>query len=124
MPLYRCSTPAGALSAEQRSAVATAITEIHCSETTAPPTFVHVQFHDAPANQSTPYAVHGGLRAGRGDDVTDRIIKRTTEAVAAIAGVGPDDVSMRTSHTPASWIYEGGRVMPEPGEEDAWMSTT
>ncbi|MEL7158578.1 MAG: tautomerase family protein [Actinomycetota bacterium] len=122
MPLYRCSGPEGALSPDQRSAVAEAITDIHCSETTAPPTFVHVQFHDAPGDQATPFAVHGGLRAGRPDDVTERIIKRTTEAVADIAGVAVDEVSMRTSETPASWIYEGGRVLPEPGDEAAWLA--
>jgi hypothetical protein len=29
---------------------------------------------------------------------------------------------MRTSGTPASWILEGGRVLPEPGEEDDWVA--
>ncbi|MEM8926030.1 MAG: tautomerase family protein [Actinomycetota bacterium] len=122
MPLYRCHTPVDALSDEQRSAMAKAITEIHCSETTAPPTFVHVQFHDAPAGQATPFAIHGGLRAGRPRDVTDRIVKRATEAVADIAGIPVDDVAMRTSETPASWIFEGGRVLPEPGDEAAWLA--
>ncbi len=122
MPLYRCFTPDGTFDDDQRSAVARAITDIHCSETTAPPTFVHVQFLDAPARQAAAVAVHGGLRAGRPARVTDRIVARTTEAVATIAEVGVEEVAMRVSETPASWIYEGGRVLPEPGDEAAWMT--
>lgn len=121
MPLYRCMASAETFSPDQRAALAEAITEIHCSETTAPPDFVHVQFHDAPAAQTAVVAIHGGFRAGRPRSVTEAIVRRTTEAVVAIGGVAVDDVSMRTSETPASWIYEGGRVLPEPGDEAAWV---
>ena len=123
MPLYRCTAPADLLTDDQQASVAKAITKIHCDETTAPPTFVHVQFHDAPADQAKTIFLHGGLRAGRPPDVTNRIVERCRTDVAAIAGISPAAISMRTSETPASWIYEGGRVLPEPGEEDAWLAT-
>lgn len=122
MPLYRCFAPGDALDDAQRSALAKAITEIHCELTTAPPTFVHVQFLPARDDQPVPFRLHGGLRAGRSQDITDQIIQRCTTALADIAGVQPSDITMRTSHTPASWIYEGGRVLPEPGEEAAWIA--
>lgn len=124
MPLYRCTTPADSLSADQRKALASAITDIHCGETTAPPTFVHVQFHDAPASAPDRWSIHGGLRAGRPQEVTDRIIERSTTAMAEIAELSRDRVSMRISETPASWIYEGGRVLPEPGQEAAWLGSS
>ena len=123
MPLYRCTTPTESLSADQRSALASAITDIHCEETTAPPTFVHVQFNDAPTSEPDRWSIHGGLRAGRPAAVTDRIVERCTTAMADVAGVSPDRITMRVSETPASWIYEGGRVLPEPGEEAAWLSS-
>jgi hypothetical protein len=44
------------------------------------------------------------------------------QVVAGIAGVPAESVGMRTSTTPASWILEGGRVLPEPGEEAAWLA--
>jgi len=66
--------------------------------------------------------LHGGLRAGRQQALAEAIVARCTAAVAAIAGVPAEAVSMRTSTTPASWILEGGRVMPEPGEEAAWLA--
>lgn len=122
MPLYRCSAAPDALDASQKSALAKAITDIHCDLTTAPPTFVHVQFHPPAENQATPFALHGGVRAGRPQELTEQIIERCTNALAEIAGVETDQISMRTSETPASWIYEGGRVLPEPGEEAAWIA--
>jgi hypothetical protein len=50
------------------------------------------------------------------------LVARCIEAVAQIANLSPDQISMRTSSTPASWILEGGRVLPEPGEEDDWLA--
>jgi phenylpyruvate tautomerase PptA (4-oxalocrotonate tautomerase family) len=126
MPLYRCTTAPGALTDRQRSTIARAITDIHTEVTGAPPTFVHVQFLDAsddpPAGDPAPISLHGGLRAGRPAAITEAIVDRCTSAVAEIAGVEPDRVAMRTSETPASWIFEGGRVFPEPGDEAAWQA--
>jgi phenylpyruvate tautomerase PptA (4-oxalocrotonate tautomerase family) len=123
MPLYRCTTAAGALDDAQRAAIARAITTIHCDVTQAPPTFVHVQFlHRAPAQGEATVMLHGGLRAGRQQALADAIVARCVAAVADIARVPADAVAMRTSTTPASWILEGGHVMPEPGEEAAWLA--
>ncbi len=114
MPLYRCTTPAGTLDDEARAAIAKTITEIHCDVTGAPPTFVHVQFFDG--DRPT---IHGGVRAGRDDALTTRLVERCVREVGAIAGA---DFSMRTSATRASWIFEGGRVFPEPGDEAGWLA--
>ncbi len=123
MPLYRCTCPEGDLNDQQRAAIAQAITAIHCDVTQAPPTFVHVQFHDRkPQAVGTRFTLHGGVRAGRSGETNELLISRCVGAVAAIAGVAPGEITMRTSATPASWILEGGRVMPEPGEEAAWIA--
>lgn len=118
MPLYRCTLPAGTLDDAGRGAVARVITDIHCELTGAPPTFVHVQFFDTadPGDQPT---IHGGIRAGRDDDLTTKLIDRCVTEVGALVGMTP---TMRTSATKASWIFEGGRVFPEPGAEDDWLS--
>lgn len=113
MPLYRCTTPTGTLDDAKRTAIAEAITSVHCEVTGAPPTFVHVQFFDGP--EAT---IHGGIRAGRDAQLTERLIERCVGEVGAIAGVA---FSMRTSTTNASWIFEGGRVFPEPGQEAIWL---
>ena len=113
MPLYRCTTPPQTLDDDMRRTIAEAITTIHCELTGAPPTFVHVQFFDGP--QAT---IHGGIRAGRDTELTERLVDRCCREVGAIAGI---EFSMRTSATDASVIFEGGRVFPEPGEEQAWL---
>lgn len=123
MPLYRCSSPAGSLDDAQRAAIAGAFTDIHCELTGAPRTFVHVQFHHQPARVGQPpFALHAGIRAGRDQALTETLIQRCIDAVARLASVPAADISMRTSAAQAAWILEGGRAMPEPGEEDAWVA--
>ena len=124
MPLYRCSYPEGALDPQQRAALAVAFTDIHCDLTGAPRTFVHVQFHPrAPRTGHTPFELHAGIRAGRDRELAQAIIDRCIAAVRATTSAPAADVTMRTSSTPASWILEGGRVLPEPGEENDWLAT-
>lgn len=128
MPLYRCTSAPDALDDVQRAAVAKAITAIHCSLTGAPPTFVHVQFHHAEtfrrsrSGADVRFELHGGIRAGRSPELAEQLVLRCRQAVSAITGAPLDSVTMRTSATPASWILEGGRVLPEPGEEAAWLA--
>ena len=122
MPLYRCTTPAGTLDDDQRREIAEEITSIHCSETGAPRTFVHVQFLDAKGDEATPVVLHGGIRTGRTAETTTAIIDGCVATVARVAAIPASEISMRTSSTPASWIFEGGRVLPEPGEEEAWLA--
>lgn len=121
MPLYRCSCPDGDLNDEQRAAIAAAFTDIHCDLTGAPRTFVHAQFLDRPAPAEGPrFVLHAGIRAGRDRTLAEQIVTRCIEAVSRVAGVPAQQISMRTSGTPASWILEGGHVLPEPGEEAEW----
>lgn len=121
MPLYRCMSPQGSLDDGQRAALAEAFTDIHCDLTGAPRTFVHVQFHprDTQAGR-TRFELHAGIRAGREQALADAIMARCIAAVSRVAGADAAQISMRISRTPASWILEGGRVLPEPGEEEAW----
>ncbi len=123
MPLYQCYAPPGSLDDDQRAEIAQAITDIHCELTTAPPTFVHVQFHDRnTGGDDQPVKLSGGIRAGRSESVTEQLVARISAAVSRIGGLAPETITMRTVETPASWILEGGRVMPEPGEEAAWAA--
>jgi phenylpyruvate tautomerase PptA (4-oxalocrotonate tautomerase family) len=122
MPLYRCICAPDRLTDAQRERIARAFTDIHCDLTGAPRTFVHAQFLHRDARPGQPeFELHAGIRAGRDEALARRLIERCIEAVSQIAVVPPERVRMRTSSTPASWILEGGRVLPEPGEEDVWL---
>jgi phenylpyruvate tautomerase PptA (4-oxalocrotonate tautomerase family) len=121
MPLYRCTSSQGDLNDIQRAALARAFTDIHCDLTGAPRTFVHVQFLHRPAQPGgMRFELHAGIRAGRDRALADAIIARCKQAVADQTGTPLEAIIMRTSSTPASWILEGGRVLPEPGEEAQW----
>jgi hypothetical protein len=43
------------------------------------------------------------------------------EGVADILDVPVADVSMATRDVEAKWVMEGGDLLPEPGEEAAWL---
>ncbi len=127
MPLYRCLAPAGAINLEQRPTIAKAFTDIHCESTGAPRDFVHVLFFDQPDPGDAPgrsrYFIDGGNRAGRSPEVRQQLLDDLKKAFCDIAQVPPGEVGGRITETPASWIMEGGEIMPEPGQEGPeWFS--
>ena len=98
MPLYLCNAAKGAISDEAKPKIAADITRIHCDVTGAPPQFVHAFFveEDAAPPLDGKSATH--------------------------AGIDLDAIGMMTTDVPASWAFEGGEVMPEPGEEAEWLA--
>ena len=43
-------------------------------------------------------------------------------SVSRHVGLALDDVVVGINDTPASWVMEGGDIMPEPGDEAAWLA--
>ncbi len=123
MPFYRCIVPEDSTPFELRQQVATAFTDIHCESTAAPRSFVHVAFFETSENGGseypTPYYIDGGNRAGRAEDVKQKLLADLTGAFSEITGVSPELIGGRITESPASWSMEGGMVLPEPGEEGA-----
>ena len=123
MPYYKCIVPEGSVGFEERQAVAKAFTDIHCGSTGAPRTFVHVEFIEYPAggetgyDSSAPYYMDGGNRAGRPEEVKQKLLSDLTGAFVSITGISPDDLDGRITEGKASQTMEGGHVLPEPGEE-------
>ena len=123
MPYYKCIVPEGSVEFEKRKAVAKAFTDIHCGSTGAPRTFVHCEFIEYPEGSSTgydsdaTYYMDGGNRAGRPEDVKQKLLSDLTAAFVEITGISPDDIDGRITEGKASQTMEGGHVLPEPGEE-------
>lgn len=118
MPLYICSAPPDALNDRQRRRIAEAITRIHCELTGAPPTFAHVVFDESKA----AYSVFGTIRAGRSDELKAALRQQMADAVAEAVGVDASAVAVLTVDVPASWVMEGGALLPEPGGEAEWLA--
>jgi phenylpyruvate tautomerase PptA (4-oxalocrotonate tautomerase family) len=125
MPLYRCMVAQGATTLDQRERIAKAVTRIHCDTTGALPIFVNTFFAEDTKGQ-LPAGKHalvlGSIRAGRTPEQKETIVSEMTRAVAGILGRDEAEVLVRTVDIPARWVMEGGRILPEPGEEATWLA--
>jgi hypothetical protein len=122
MPLYNlaCRRP---LDLGVRERVARAITEAHCEVTGAPPSFVNVLFlHGYALRGGLEIDVIGGVRKGgnRTPELLERLRSALRDAIAKSSGKLPAEVAVSLLPIPAGWIMEGGRVLPEPGDEASW----
>ena len=129
MPVYTCTTTASTLTADVKSALAQEISRIHAEINHVPSTYVNVVFHELPPGgiytdgvPANPVLVNGWVRSGHPADETTRLATEIAAAVSRIANVDPDRVMMVIQNSPASGAVEGGRVLPEPGQEQAWIA--
>jgi len=131
MPLYICVAPSGSIPAEGKQEISRSITRIHCEVTNAPPTFVHALFFDREQVSSLgplwkdvspdcQYQIVGTIRAGRTDEQKERLVSGIRNSVAEVLGVGIEQVAVATADSESRWTLEGGHMIPEPGEEEAW----
>jgi phenylpyruvate tautomerase PptA (4-oxalocrotonate tautomerase family) len=118
MPVYHCAIPEAALDGRAREGIASDLTRIHCEKTGAPAEFVHVLFVDASAGAK----VVGSIRAGRSAALREEMAAAMAAAVERRLGASAGPVQVRLLEVPAAWVMEGGAVMPEPGEETAWLA--
>jgi phenylpyruvate tautomerase PptA (4-oxalocrotonate tautomerase family) len=128
MPIYTCVTTAATLSDEAKATMAAEITKIHASITGAPTSFVHVVFQELPATNifidsrpSHALLINGAIRAGRTDQQKTRLAMDISSSSSGITGIPDARINVSIVDIPARFIVEGGRVLPEPGAEDAWL---
>lgn len=122
MPIYRYKVPQGSVEFEKREKIAAEVTDIHCGQTLAPRHFVHVYFDEQPEGESnfpTRYYLDAINRAGRPQEVKDKLLNDLLNCFVSNTGIPRDQISGRIGETPASWAMEGGQVLPEPGQESA-----
>ncbi len=116
MPLYTVSTKKP-LSESKKLSVVSSITKTHCTVTGAPASYVQVVFAQGiPLPRNMAFHVIGSIRSGRSDEIKTKISNQIIKSLSSL------DVRKRRTEVvlvdvPASWIMEGGEIMPEPGEE-------
>jgi phenylpyruvate tautomerase PptA (4-oxalocrotonate tautomerase family) len=130
MPTYHCTSPAGLLDAGKKSAIAAEITRIHDAVTGAASFFAQVIYTDvAKGNHfmgGAPLAseqifVHGFIRAGRSVSDRQRLVTEMVTAIADLSGLTKRLVWVYVTEIPASQMAEYGHILPEPGDEKAWL---
>jgi phenylpyruvate tautomerase PptA (4-oxalocrotonate tautomerase family) len=129
MPVYTCTTTTSTLTADIKGALAHEIARIHAEINHVPSTYVNVVFHELPVGgiytdgvPANPVLVNGWVRSGQLEDKTTLLATEIAAAVSRIANVPADRVMMVIQNSPASGAVEGGRVLPEPGQEQAWIA--
>lgn len=124
MPLYRCAIREGLSDEAQREQIAKDVVRVHCGVTGAPPSFVHAFFHERPAEElpdGLTAFVLGTIRWGRTDEQKAEIVSELKSSVASALGCATTQVGVVTVDIPSKWNMEGGSLLPEPGEEAAWL---
>ena len=128
MPIYTCTTTESTLTADSKTTLAAEIARIHSAINHVPSTYVNVVFHELPADAiytdgrpAAPVLVSGWVRAGHPDADTTRLATEISAAVTRVTGVPAERVMVVLLSSPAHYAVEGGRVLPEPGQEQAWI---
>jgi phenylpyruvate tautomerase PptA (4-oxalocrotonate tautomerase family) len=90
---------------------------------------VNVVFHKLSAESdytngvpSSPVLVSGWVRAGHPQAETTRLATEIASAVSRITGIAAERVLVVIESGPARFAVEGGRVLPEPRHEQAWIA--
>ncbi len=129
MPIYTCTVAESTIDASTKAALATEITHIHSAINHVPSTYVNVVFNEVSAENiytdarpAQPLLITGWVRDGHPETETTRLAEEIAAAATRIAGVPPERVLVVFTSSPAHYAVEGGRVLPAPGEETAWLA--
>ena len=118
MPVYVCIADPG-LPEPTFAAVAAAIANVHCSLTGAPIEFVHVPILEGRTGGGL--RVLANVRSGRSEALVARMRAELDAALRSAIDDPRIPIRVELSEIEASWVMEGGEVLPEPGEEADWL---
>ena len=129
MPIYTCTVADSTFNADTKRALAGEIARIHSSINHVPSTYVNVAFHELAADglytdgvPASPVLVSGWVREGHDEDDTTRLATEIATAVSRICDIDAKRVLAVMESSPARFAVEGGRVLPEPGQEKSWLA--
>ncbi|USD20139.1 hypothetical protein MJO52_13740 [Microbulbifer variabilis] len=122
MPLYTISTQRP-LSGSEQQALVSGVTEAHCTITGAPAQFVQVVFsRGIHLRSKSSLHILGSIRSGRSDKIKSALANSFIRMASQLLGCSSARCEVDLIDVPASWVIEGGAVMPEPGDEQEWLA--
>lgn len=125
MPLYLFNTKAGLLGDAAKAEIAADVTDIYSRATGAPGFFMNAFFFEdhalIPLNDDT-VSIRAGTRTGWTEQQKSQITEELKLSTFRHAGVEPEAIRIAFQDTPASWAMEGGDIIPEPGNDAAWVA--
>jgi phenylpyruvate tautomerase PptA (4-oxalocrotonate tautomerase family) len=128
MPTYVCTTTSGRLNKRQKEQIVQNVTRIHSQEGgNVPEWLVQVIFKEVERgnifinkrNADDQVWIRGDIRAGRTDQQKTAMAERMMNECAEAIGIDKSYI----------WVYicdaektaEFGSILPEPGQEKAWV---
>ncbi|WP_329579926.1 tautomerase family protein [Streptomyces sp. NBC_01361] len=131
MPIYTCTAAQGTLTSDSKTLLAAEITRIHVAINHVPPAYVNVVFSELPPDSvfaggqpATPLILTGWVRRGHPQEEATRLAVELSSAIVRVSGVDESQTMVVLQDGPARSAVEGGRVLPEPGEEEEWLRQT
>ena len=128
MPVYTCTTAQSTLSAGTKADLAAEVTRIHSMINHVPGAYVNVVFHELPPDDvytdgqpSRPLLINGWVRTGHPEAQSSQLVAEVAAAATRVTGIPAKQVLVVIQNSPAHLAIEGGRVLPAPGEEEAWL---
>lgn len=131
MPTYTCWSQNGAIPIGSRDDIVHALAEIHHEVAIAPRYFVQVIFNDldpgsiyvaGQAASEEHIWIRADIRAGRTDEQKGELLGRIASEIGTIVGTEPENIWVYICDIPGPSISEFGRVLPNPGQEEAWFA--
>jgi phenylpyruvate tautomerase PptA (4-oxalocrotonate tautomerase family) len=116
---------------KQKVEIAQAISQRHSEATGAQPFFVQVQIDETPSRQrflggtltNDHIWIRGDIRAGRPDDVRQRLMMNIMQDISGIAGIPSSSVWIYLCNLAPTDMVEHGHVLPVPGQEQQWFAS-
>ena len=127
MPIYHAIVRPEVLAPADREALSKDVTNVHCDVTGAPRTFVHVLYTVDDANRlpdDIDVLYRANIRSGRTTEQKAELTTRLQNTTAERTSASASRVAIHIEETEASFVMEGGSLLPEPGspEEEAWKA--
>ena len=131
MPTYTVFAPVGQLSSSQKADIARNVTRVHNEVTGARTFFAQVVFHDAQPGswfmggvplEGDQIYLCGHIRGGRTKEMKARLVLGLRDVIREGAGVDKSKVWAYLVELPPSHMVEYGYMLPEPGQEAAWLA--
>ena len=127
MPFYHAIVRPEVLAPADREALSRDVTNVHCDVTGAPRTFVHVLYTVDDANRlpdDIDVLYRANIRSGRTTEQKAELTTRLQNATVERTSASASRVAIHIEETEASFVMEGGSLLPEPGspEEEAWKA--
>ncbi|ANE02824.1 tautomerase family protein [Corynebacterium crudilactis] len=132
MPTYTCWSQRIRISREAKQRIAEAITDAHHEIAQAPKYLVQVIFNEVepdsyfigaqPSSENHMW-IQATIRSGRTAEQKEELLLRLTGEVALILDIPNEEVWVYITEIPGANMTEYGRLLLEPGQEDAWFNS-